>query len=68
MKFLGQAEGHFLAANKADPGDHLAEFYLAYHYAQTRDTARATEHVRQGPNSMEHFFAAQAFTEKWRNF
>ena len=47
MKFLGQAEGHFLAANKADPGDHLAEFYLAYHYAQTRDTARATEHVRQ---------------------
>ena len=47
MKFLGQAESHFLAANKADPGDHLAEFYLAYHYAQTRDTARATEHVRQ---------------------
>ena len=47
MKFLDQAESHFLAANKADPGDHLAEFYLAFHYAQTRDAARATEHVRR---------------------
>ena len=47
MKLLAQAEEHFLAANKADPGDHLTEFYLAYHYAQTRNTAKATEHVRR---------------------
>ena len=47
MNYLDQAEKHFLAANKADPGDHLAEFYLAYHYAQTRSTAKATEHVRR---------------------
>ncbi len=36
-----------MAANRADPGDHLTEFYLAFHYAQTRDVARATQRVRR---------------------
>jgi tetratricopeptide (TPR) repeat protein len=47
MKLLATTEEHFLAANKADPGDHLSEFYLAFHYAHSRNISKATQHVRQ---------------------
>ena len=45
---LHSATEHFFTeAHKADPLDHLTEFYLAFFYAQTRETVKATRHVRK---------------------
>ncbi len=35
------AERHFLEAQKSDAEDHLAQYYLAFHFASTRETAKA---------------------------
>ena len=47
---LSSAEQHFLAANRADPWDHLTEYYLAYHYALKRNIDKATQRVRNALN------------------
>lgn len=44
---MAEAERHFQAANRADPADYLTEYYLAYHYAQSREVGPATEHARK---------------------
>ena len=40
-KLQQEAEDHFMTAQRADPGDHLPEYYLALHFALTRQTPRA---------------------------
>ena len=40
-KLQERAEEHFTTAQRSDPGDHLPEYYLALHYALTRQTAKA---------------------------
>ncbi|XP_045133542.1 tetratricopeptide repeat protein 7B-like isoform X2 [Portunus trituberculatus] len=37
----------FLRAQQLDPSDHLAEYYLAFHYAQEYHVVEATHHVKQ---------------------
>lgn len=49
-KRITKAGQYFERARQRDDQDHLAEFYLAYYYAQTRQIKKATLHVRNALN------------------
>uniref|UniRef100_T1IQL9 Tetratricopeptide repeat protein 7 N-terminal domain-containing protein n=1 Tax=Strigamia maritima TaxID=126957 RepID=T1IQL9_STRMM len=60
----------FHKALQSDPNDYLAEFYLAYHFAQTRQIPEAIQHVKIALNlrgehiSSLHLFALLLSAQK----